>query len=96
MAFKITEGSDQQHFVEVGERLWLAEDRETVVADGDAAAAFLLATPGTRLSREDAERYGLVKASKAKAADTSSEDPQAEQADTAAAKKPAGKAAAKK
>lgn len=42
-------------------KLWLTEDKERVVEDGDPAAAFLYAKAGTRLSDEDAERYGLTK-----------------------------------
>lgn len=64
MAFKVTEISEVSESVELGESLWLAADRETVVAEGDPRAAFLLATSGKRLSRDAAERYGLVKARK--------------------------------
>lgn len=64
MAFKVTEREEAQHYVEVSERLWLAEDGETVVSEGDPRAALLLASAGKRLSREDAERYGLVKSRK--------------------------------
>lgn len=62
MAFEIKKISETSQSVEVGEKLWLKADRETVVPDGDPEAAFLLATPGKRLSLEDAVRYGLVKA----------------------------------
>lgn len=61
MAFKVEEINETNQSVEVGERLWLTADQQTVVADGDPAAAFLFAAPGTRVSRDDAERYGLVK-----------------------------------
>lgn len=44
----------------VTERLWLTEDRQRVVPEGDPAARFLFATPGTRIHAEDARRYGLV------------------------------------
>jgi hypothetical protein len=68
MAFKINEKNETASWVEADEKLWLTADRERVVADGDPEAAFLFATPGKRVSREDAERYGLVKSAKAKGA----------------------------
>lgn len=64
MAFKVTQISEVTESVEVGENLWLADDRETVVAEGDPRAAFLLATSGKRLARDVAEGYGLIKARK--------------------------------
>lgn len=48
-------------------RLWLTADRDRVVEEGDADAAFLFATPGKTVSDEDAERYGLKPAKKAEA-----------------------------
>lgn len=63
MAFKVKEINEVSELVEVEERLWLtAEDK--VVADGDPAAASLLASEGTQMTRDKAERYGLVKARK--------------------------------
>lgn len=57
-----------------GETMWLDESRENLVADGDPAAAFLFAAEGAEISRDDALRYGLVKATKdEKAADTAGE-----------------------
>lgn len=44
---------------EADRRLWLNADRTEVVEDGDPAAAFLLASPGTEVSDADAEKYGL-------------------------------------
>lgn len=41
-------------------RVFLAADRRRMVEDGDPAAAVLLATPGTLIPAEDAERLGLV------------------------------------
>lgn len=64
MAFKVNEVNEVSESVELGETLWLADDRESVVAEGDPTAAHLLGTKGKRLSREEAERYGLVKARK--------------------------------
>lgn len=62
MGFNIEEVSETSHSVVVGEKLWLTADGQRLVADGDPEAAVLFATPGKRVSREDAERYGLVKA----------------------------------
>lgn len=44
----------------VDRRLWLTADRERLVEDGDPEAAFLFATPGKRIPRDQAERYGLA------------------------------------
>jgi hypothetical protein len=57
---KLTEHKEVVRDFEVDERLWLTADRERVVRDGDPEAAFLFATPGKRISAEDAKRYGLV------------------------------------
>lgn len=40
-------------------RLFLDATRERVVEDGDADAAFLLATPGKRIPGDEVERLGL-------------------------------------
>src|SRR5690606_13445613 len=40
--------------------LWLTADRAQVVEDGDPAAAFLLASPGTEIPAAEAERLGLT------------------------------------
>lgn len=45
-------------------RLWLSADRETVIADGDPRAAFLLCSPGDEVTDEDAKRYGIKAAAK--------------------------------
>lgn len=47
-------------FVVLEEKLWLTADRERVVPDGDPEAAFLLGTPGKRVSADEAERLGLT------------------------------------
>ena len=39
--------------------LWLTADRAQVVEDGDPAAAFLLASPGTEIPVQEARRLGL-------------------------------------
>lgn len=61
---KINQLEEVQRYIEVQEPLWLNADRSKVLAEGDPEAAFLLATPGKRLSIEEAERYGLLKARK--------------------------------
>ncbi len=62
--FKVNELENVDSWVESDDRLWLSADG-TLVGEGDPSAASLFAVPGQRISREDAERYGLVKASKA-------------------------------
>ena len=62
MAFKVNEVESSDQWVESEERLWLTADGESLVGEGDPAAASLFASPGKRISREDAERFGLVKA----------------------------------
>lgn len=60
MPFDIIENESVEHWVETKEALWLTADRERLVPEGDPEAAFLFASAGKRVSREDAERYGLV------------------------------------
>lgn len=43
-----------------GPRLYLANDRRTVVPEGDVRAAFLLIADGQTMSDEAAAAYGLV------------------------------------
>ncbi len=61
MAFKATQQSSTEDWVEVEERLWVSDD-DKLVAEDDPKAASLFAIPGQRISVEDAEKYGLVKA----------------------------------
>lgn len=49
------------------EKLYLNADQTKVVEEGDPEAAFLFTTPGKRVSKEDAERLGLVKKAEPKA-----------------------------
>src|SRR3990167_620944 len=42
------------------QKLWLTAGRDELVADGDRRAAFLFCVPGDEISREEAERYGLL------------------------------------
>lgn len=62
MALSIILDDGRQDVVISTKRLWLTADRDRVVEDGDAAAAFLLVGEGSSLSRSDAERYGLIAA----------------------------------
>ena len=52
-------------FVISDRRLWLNEKRDKVVEEGDPEAAELYATEGTRIPRDAAEKFGLVKKKKA-------------------------------
>lgn len=45
---------------DVTKRLYYTRDRRRVVEEGDPAAAFLFATPGTSVPLEEAERVGLT------------------------------------
>lgn len=65
-------------------KLWLAADKETVVEDGDAGAAFLFASPGDEISDEDAKRYGVK--SKSKPAEKQAPPPSNKQSPTPANK----------
>lgn len=40
-------------------RLFLTADKSRVVEEGDAGAAYLFATPGSPITQEDIDRYGL-------------------------------------
>lgn len=73
MAFDVTDTGSGS--VVVNERLYLTSDRKTVVAEGDPGAAFLLATPGKTLSREQAVALGLVKERKQPVADKQRKKP---------------------
>ena len=44
----------------LSEKLYLAEDRKTVVKDGDKRAAFLLGVAGSRISDPVAKKLGLL------------------------------------
>ena len=65
MGLKINEVEAVDRWVEAGEALWFTEDHEELVSEGDPRAAQLFVSAGKRVSREDALRYGLVKADKA-------------------------------
>ena len=62
--------------------LWLTADRNEVVEDGDARAAFLLGTAGKEIPDAEAERLGLTSKPAAKKADA----PEDKQADAPANK----------
>jgi pyruvate/2-oxoglutarate dehydrogenase complex dihydrolipoamide acyltransferase (E2) component len=53
------ENETMAHYI-AEEKLCLNADRTKVLKDGDPDAAFLFATPGKRISVEDAEQYGLT------------------------------------
>lgn len=71
--FKINELQEVSEWVESEDRIWLTADRDRLVADGDPEAASLFTTPGKRISRADAIRYGLVKARKGEQVETPDE-----------------------
>lgn len=69
MALKIITLKDKEKTMEVVEgakfviadrRLYLTADRKSVVEHGDLKAAFLYATPGTRIPLEAAYAFGLL------------------------------------
>jgi hypothetical protein len=81
MALEIThlvKEADGEH-VEATERLCLTEDQERLVPESDPDARWLFCAVGARISKADAERYGLVKA-KAKPQDKAVRAPQADKA----------------
>lgn len=47
--------------VRVDRRMYLTEDRDRAVPDGDPEARFLLCVPGGEMLRADAVRYGVLK-----------------------------------
>lgn len=61
--------------VTVDRRLWLTEDGETLVEDGDPQAAFLWAVEGREVPADEAERVGYkpTRKSRQKAVDTPSD-----------------------
>ena len=62
----------------VTERLFVTADRERIVPETSSEAAFLLATPGTKLSDEDAAKYGLTTATPEPVDSSDDEDVKAE------------------
>ena len=52
-------------FVISDRRLWLTEGRDKLVEEGDLEAAELFATEGTRIPRDKAVKFGLLKEKKA-------------------------------
>lgn len=53
-------GLSHGEMVILDRKLWLTEDREHVVEDGDEKARFLLGVEGDQLSLEEARRLDLV------------------------------------
>ncbi len=92
----ITDPSNEPMFT-LDRKLWLADDRATVIEDGQAGAAFLLGLEGDEITLAEAERLGLVKSKRATKQEAAPEDKQAaEPEDKAVKKAPAKKRAAKK
>lgn len=72
-------------------RLWLTADKSRVVEDGDPAAAFLLAAPGTEIAPDDVKRFGLrIEGTKVVLPGAEAEEPK-EPAKPEAAKQPKSK-----
>jgi hypothetical protein len=49
--------------VTIDRHLYLTEDRDRVVEEGDPAGRFLWANPGSEMPRDEAEKLGAIKAS---------------------------------
>ncbi|MDQ3671588.1 MAG: E3 binding domain-containing protein [Actinomycetota bacterium] len=62
---KVNELQTVLRSVQAEQAIYLTHDRDRAVAADDPEAAFLLASEGSEVSREDALRYGLVKPDKA-------------------------------
>lgn len=96
MGLKIHKVSETSNSFELGETLWLTAERDEVVPDGDPRAAFLLGTAGKRITVEEAQRLGLAKGAKTKAAEPEADKESKPEADkesatsSADADKPAG------
>ena len=59
MALTINDGKEtSMASITVDRRLWLAEDGETLVEDGDPKAAFLWANEGRDVHEDEAKRVG--------------------------------------
>lgn len=79
--------------VTVDRKLWLATDRETLVEDGDPAAAFLWAAEGDEVDDDEAARVGYKATATKKAPQP--EDKQAPAPENKSAPAPAKRAAKK-
>jgi pyruvate/2-oxoglutarate dehydrogenase complex dihydrolipoamide acyltransferase (E2) component len=64
MAIKVRRESETMAHYIADSEMWLNADRTKVLEAGDPDAAFLFATPGKRITVEDAELYGLTKLAK--------------------------------
>ena len=70
---RINKGEDKHEIEEVkasgfvisDRRLWLTSGRDKLVEEGDLEAAELYATKGTRIPREQAVKFGLLKKKRA-------------------------------
>jgi hypothetical protein len=77
MALEFTKPADDESGAVIAtERLCLTEDNR-LVPDSDSDARWLFCTPGSRISKADADRYGLIAKKAESAAETA--EPEAEQ-----------------
>lgn len=60
----IVHQAPNEEFVTVNERLAITEDGEELVPEDDLRARWLFCTPGSRIKKADAERFGLLKGAK--------------------------------
>lgn len=63
--FTVNQEQESGGMFELDRKLWLTQDRERVVEDGHAEAAFLLGGPGDEIAADEAERLGLKQAKQA-------------------------------
>ena len=74
-----------------GPSLYWDSEKNTVVREGDPAAAFLLVAAGGQITQEEAELYGLPGTNKAKAEKAAAEKAKAAQANKLKQPPPANK-----
>jgi hypothetical protein len=78
MGLEITKLPDGSEVVIADARLWFTAGKDRLVADGDPDAASLFSTPGKRIPRAEAERFGLVDAEATDEPEAAAEATQAE------------------
>jgi uncharacterized 2Fe-2S/4Fe-4S cluster protein (DUF4445 family) len=64
MALKFEQSKSVQDYVELGEPMWLTQDRTRLVAKDDPEAFYAYGAAGKRISPEEAKSLGLIKESK--------------------------------
>lgn len=62
MPLEINLNAGNEPMVDATEKLWLTADKGQLVPDGDERAAILFCIPGQKVSRADAQRYGMLRA----------------------------------